>query len=135
MIKYVYKNGKRYVNRQGRLIELGPDETKATVKKGAPFSIEWAKFPRRWEIALRKSKRVSTYQLALVILFEASNLEIKGRGGEKITLSSAVTGMPRNTRANAIKELVEFNLIEVEQNGKEAPRVYLKHGGKKRPRP
>jgi hypothetical protein len=78
------------------------------------------KLPWRWAKALRQSKRVSTYQLAHAILFEAFKRE---QVGGEIVLSAAMTGMPRNTRKRAIRELIKLKLIKVEQNGNGAFRI------------
>ena len=117
-----------YVWRDGRRIET-VSSCKVPKKKSMPFEIKWAKFPKRWEVALRQTKKVSTYQLALAILFQASkNRANKYERDEKIiTLSLAVTGMSRNNRMRAARELVKFGLIEVEQRGREAMRVSPKH--------
>ena len=128
----IVKDGKHYQVRQGKLIEyetLNPTESK---KANPSFEAHWAKFPKYWKTALRRTKRVSTFNLALAILFEAAKLELTGKRGEKITLSSAMTGgMPRNCRLRAIRELVKLDLITVEQYGKEAPRALPKHIPKK----
>ena len=117
-----------HIIRQGIRIEVDAIEID-TIELGAriskqhkPFKAQWVKFPLRWAEALRRSKSVSTYQLALVILFEA--FKRKHTGGE-IILSSTVVGMPRCTKMRATKELVEFGLIETKQNGKQASRVSI----------
>jgi hypothetical protein len=101
--------------------------TRPAKKKSAAFSLEWAKFPKKWEVALRQTTNASTYRLALAVLFEAAELEIKGRKGEKITLSSALTGMTRNARLRATQELTKLGLLETELNGNKAPRVLPQH--------
>lgn len=121
--KYVYRHGKR--------IEVEELDTGTPTKRltkagggGGKFVPDFAKFPRRWAEALRRSKSAATYQLALAILFEA--FKQKKREGE-IVLSSAVTGMPRETRRRATGELVKFGLIEVGRDGHSAPRVTKMH--------
>jgi hypothetical protein len=108
--------------RHGRRIEVEIHEPVVTPKKRRkPFKAQWVKLPRQWAEALRRSKRVGTYQLALAILFEA--FKRKRYGGE-IVLSSAVTRMPRNTKMRAAKELTELGLIKTEQKGNESIRVF-----------
>ena len=127
----IVRDGKHYQVRRGKLIEyetLNPTKSK---KRRPSFEAHWAKFPKYWKTALRWTTRVSTFNLALAILFEAAKLELMGKRGEKITLSSAMTGMPRNCRRRAIKELVKLDLITVEQHGKEAPKALPKHIPKK----
>ncbi len=45
------------------------------------------------------------------------------RGGDIVLSSTVVAGMPRTTRWRAAKELAQLGLIEIEQNGRQAPRV------------
>jgi hypothetical protein len=84
------------------------------------FEAQWARLPMSWLIALRKTKHASTKQLAMEILF--AEFRRKYTNGE-VVLSAATTGLPRATRAVAIRELVQLGLIEVEQHGREATRV------------
>ena len=110
-----------YVMRHGRRIEIETIETgTSSPKKRKPFKAQWVKFPLRWVESLQRSKSVSTYQLALAILFEA----FKHNGGE-IILSSTVTRMPRSTKMRAVRELVELGLIEIKQRGNQAVRVSI----------
>jgi Fic family protein len=92
----------------------------APKKKRKPFKAEWVKLPMRWAKALRRSKRVSTYQLAVAILFEAFK---RNHVGGEIVLSSTMTGMSRETKRRAANELVELGLIKLKQDGKAALRV------------
>jgi hypothetical protein len=111
----------RYVMRQGRRIEVETlDIGIATKSKRKPFKAQWVKLPVQWAKALRRSKSASTYQLAHAILFEAFKRE--HTGGE-IVLSSVATGMPRNTKSRAARELVELGLIKIKQKGKESLKV------------
>ena len=114
----------RFVTRNGKRIAIGIVPSKVTPKKKRPkFVTEWVGFPARWAKALQQSKSVATYQLAVTILFEAyKNKWVQGE--ETVTLSSAVTKMPRNTRRRAIAELVKLELIKVTQNGHQAPKAF-----------
>jgi hypothetical protein len=110
-----------YVMRHGKRIEVEILDTGVTPKKRRkPFKAQWVKLPRQWVEALRRSKSVGTYQLALAILFEA--FKRKRYGGE-IVLSSRVTGMTRYAKCRAAKELVELGLIKTEQKGNGSMRV------------
>ena len=87
------------------------------------FEVEWVQFPMHWAKALRQSASAgATYQLAIVILAEAFRQQQSGQERE-IVLSSDVTGMPRNTKAKAIRELVRLKLIQVTQSGRQSVRV------------
>ena len=112
-----------YVIRQGRRIEVETVETGISPKKiHKPFKARWVKFPLRWVEMLEPSKSVSTYQLALAILFEG--FKRKHDGGE-IALSSMVARMPRCTKMRAAKELAGLGLIKIRQNGRQALRVSI----------
>lgn len=109
----------RYVMRGDRKIEvvdvnIEEFKSKKTRKR---FKVEWVQFPQRWIEVLRQSKRVSTYQLALVVL--AEDFKHKHIWGE-VVLSSATTQMPRSTRTEAVKELVRLGLIQARQEGNHA---------------
>jgi hypothetical protein len=125
-MRYVTKNGKRYVNRQGKLIEIVTDELGAGSKKTPrkAFKTEWAKFPQQWADALRQAKSTATtYELAISILFEAFRCKHLGK---EIVLSSETTGMPRNTRRKATRKLVKLGLIKLHrQSGNQAYRVSI----------
>jgi hypothetical protein len=90
-------------------------------KKSKPrFKVRWVKWPVRWAEALRQSKSVNTYRLALTILIEAFKRE---QIGGPIVLSEEVVKIPSSTRARAIAELVRLGLIKVERCGKQTVRV------------
>lgn len=111
----------KYVTRHGRRIAVETLDTGAILKtKRKPFKAQWVKLPLHWAEALRRSKRVSTYQLAHVILFEA--FKRKHVGGE-VVLSRTVTGMPRCTKVRAANELVELGLIKIIRDGNHALKV------------
>jgi hypothetical protein len=87
------------------------------------FKTKWVKLDQRWAKALRRPpKSVSAYELAHVILFEA--FKCKYTGGD-IVLSSAVTGMPRETKIPAANRLAELGLIKIVKDGKHALRVTI----------
>jgi hypothetical protein len=89
-------------------------------RKRRRFEPQWVKLSTRWIKALRRSRNASTYQLACAILVEAFRRE---QDGGEIVLSAKVTGMPRNSRRRAIKELVKLRLIKIRQTGHKASRV------------
>jgi hypothetical protein len=93
-------------------------------KKRETFEADWVKFPQQWAKALQRAKSAgATYELAISILFKA--FECESTGGE-IVLSSKMTGMPKNTRIKAAKELARLGLIKLHRRGGgQAPRVLL----------
>jgi hypothetical protein len=98
-----------------------PKQTRAVKRRRKPsFKVRWVKLHLRWVEALRRSRSVSTYQLAHTILFEAFKRE---QVGGEIVLSMEVTKMPSSTRMRATKELVRLGLIKVSRHGKQAVRV------------
>jgi hypothetical protein len=97
-----------------------PPKSRFTAKRKRRFKTRWVKLHLRWAEALRKSKSVSTYQLAHTILFEAFKRE---QVGGEMVLSMQVTNMPSSTRERATKELIKLGLIKVRRNGKQAIRV------------
>jgi hypothetical protein len=62
----------RYITRDGRRIAVETLDTGIIPKtKRKPFKAQFVMLPLHWAETLRRSKSVSTYQLAHVILFEA----------------------------------------------------------------
>jgi hypothetical protein len=93
---------------------------KATPKRSTAFRPKFVQLPVGWVKALRQTRMVSAYQLAVVILMERFKQQYQG--GE-IVLSSVVTGMGYSTRSRAAAELVRLRLIRIEQTGCQAVRV------------
>jgi hypothetical protein len=110
----------KHVMRHGKRIAVGTADTE--VKPRRMFKAWFVKVPHQWVVALRRSRSASTYALALAILAQAHRQKSYGRGND-MALSKAVTGLPRNTKVRAAKELAELGLIVIEQNGNQAVRV------------
>jgi hypothetical protein len=72
------------------------------------------KLPRHWISGLARSNSVAVYRLANIILVEAFK---RNHVGGQIVLSTKVTKMPRCTKTQAARELVELGLIRIEQKG------------------
>jgi hypothetical protein len=89
-------------------------------KKQKPFKIDFVKLPDYWIRQLEQTERCATYKLAHRILREAYKQQFTG---DEIVLSAAVTGLPGTTRRAASRELIALKLIEIQQNGRRAPRV------------
>ena len=113
MNPHVIRNGQRI-----EVVEL--DTGLAQKKRREPFKAQWVKLPREWIEVLRQSKSASTKQLAMEILLEAFKRE---QVGGEIVLSSTTTGMNREAKRAAAKELVKLGLIRIERNGSQATRV------------
>jgi hypothetical protein len=108
-----------HVIRDGKRIEVGTLEPKKAPKRRKPFEVQWVKTPTEWIRRLR-GQSGGAYQLALYVL--KRDFERKHKGGE-IILSTAATGLPRQTRTRAVKILVDLGLIGVEQHGSQAVKV------------
>jgi hypothetical protein len=85
-----------------------------------PFKVEFVRVPIHWVKQLTQAHCLATYKLALHILGEAFRQQYFG--GE-IILSTDATGLPREARRRAIRELVGLKLIQVQQDGNQAVRV------------
>jgi hypothetical protein len=81
--------------------------------------------PRAWELRLLQAKRVSTYRLAIELLY----LHWYGKG-EPITVSSKVAKAAKlsvRSKSRAIAELELLDLIETDRSLRKSPRVTLRH--------
>ena len=81
--------------------------------------------PREWELRLLDAKRISTYRLAIELLY----LHWSGKG-KPVTVSSKVAqGVRLSIRSkwNALSELERLGLIKVERKSRRSPCVVLFH--------
>jgi hypothetical protein len=81
--------------------------------------------PREWELRLLEAKRISTYRLAIELLY----LHWYGKG-KPITVSSKVARAVKisaTSKWEALKELERSGLIVVDRKARKAPRVVLLH--------
>jgi hypothetical protein len=85
--------------------------------------------PWQWVERLRGAKRISTYRLALVLLYE------HWRTGARPTALSNVfalaEGLPARSKWRALAELESLGLIHVKRQRRHAPRVVLRHLARK----
>ena len=81
--------------------------------------------PRAWELRLLEASRISTYRLAHELLY----LHWYGKGAPIIVSGKVarVAKLSGRSKGNAIDELAELGLIEVERKPRRAPRVVLLH--------
>jgi len=78
--------------------------------------------PRAWELRLLKARRIVSYHLACELLY------LHWLKGDPIAVSSAMgraLGLSSRSRWNALAELEQLGLIEVERTGLQAPSVTL----------
>jgi hypothetical protein len=77
--------------------------------------------PRIWMLQLRSAKKVTTYRLALLLLYEHWR-----NGGQPVRVTNALAaefGVLRRSKHSALEELKQLNLIEVERGPRTAPLV------------
>jgi hypothetical protein len=98
-------------------------QARKTKRKG------WQRFctvvPREWELRLLEATRVSTYRLAIELLY----LHWYGKG-KPVTVSSRVAKAAKlsvRSKWNALGELERLGLIEVERDPRKSPRVTILH--------
>jgi hypothetical protein len=81
--------------------------------------------PREWELRLLKAKRISTYRLAIELLY------LHWYGKDKpVTVSSKVAGLVKisaRSKWEALAELERLGLIEVDRRLRKSPLVTLLH--------
>jgi hypothetical protein len=85
----------------------------------------YVRVPWQWAERLQEAKRVSTYRLALVLVYEHWRT-----GGQPIVLSnifSAAERVPIRSKSRAIAELESLGLIQVQRHKSRAPKVVLQH--------
>ena len=81
--------------------------------------------PWQWVERLRGAKRISTYRLALVLLYEHWR-----SGGRPIALSNVgmqPEGLTPRSKWNALSELRTLDLITVKAQSGKSPRIALRH--------
>ena len=96
---------------------------------GQPGKLGWqrrfTRLPREWELRLLMAKRISTYRLAIELLY----LYWKGNG-KPIIVSSKVAGAVKicaRSKWQALAELERLGLIEVGRRPRRSPRAILLH--------
>jgi hypothetical protein len=109
-----------YVYRHGERIVVDAINTATPIKRRKPFEVHFVKLSDYWIEQLQRSNNPGTFKLAHRILKEAFKSQyING----EIVLSTKTTRLSRKVRCKAVRELVKFGLIEIEQNGNQATRV------------
>ena len=81
--------------------------------------------PREWELHLLKAKRISTYRLAIELLYLHWY-----NNGKPVTVSSKVAQAAKisvRSKWEALAELERLGLIEVDRRPRKSPRVVLLH--------
>lgn len=101
------------------------DLQRKPMPKPSRWRRQYVQFPWEWVERLQAAKRISTYRLALVLVYESWRL-----GGRPITLSNVAAlaeGLSPRSKWRALAELEQLGLIKVERRRRHAPRVSLRH--------
>jgi hypothetical protein len=83
----------------------------------------FTKFPHSWEARLLQAKRISSYRVALHVLY----LHWRA-GGRPIPLSNialADKGVSRQSKWNALVELAHLGLIKIEKRRRKSPVIVV----------
>lgn len=75
---------------------------------------QFAIVPRIWMLQLRSAKKVTTYRLALLLLYEHWR-----NGGQPVRVTNVLAakfGVPRRSKYSALQELERLNLIVMEKS-------------------
>ena len=100
----------------------------ATAKRTKQRSRDpFTKFPHSWEAQLLKTKRISTYRVALHLLYMHWRA-----GGHPIPLSNVSLsgkGVSRRSKWNALAELARLGLIRIEKSSRKSPLIRIVRGG------
>jgi hypothetical protein len=91
-----------------------------------PWRRQFIMVPWQWQERLEPARRAVTYRLALWLLYEHWR-----RGGGPVVLSNEglkrAKLLSRQSKWNALAELVRLGLVEVETHSGRSPRVTLCH--------
>ena len=85
----------------------------------------YTRVPREWELRLLEAKRISTYHLAIELLYLHWY-----NNGKPVTVSSKVALAAKisvRSKWEALAELERLGLIEVDRRPRKSPRVVLHH--------
>jgi hypothetical protein len=96
-----------------------------TFKPRSKWRREFVRVPWEWVERLQMAKRISSWRLAVLLLYEHWRT-----GGRDIALSNVLArdiGLSCRSKSRALNELENLDLIEVRRRRRTAPRVTLKH--------
>jgi hypothetical protein len=85
----------------------------------------YVQFPWSWIDRLQSAQRVSTYRLALLLVYESWRT-----GRSAVVLSNVFAeaeGLSRRSKWNALAELESLGLVQVERHRRRSPRLTLLH--------
>jgi hypothetical protein len=100
-------------------------QARASKSKGREWQRHYTLVPRERELRLLGAKRISTYRLAIELLYLHWY-----NNGKPVTVSSKVAQAARisvRSKWEALAELERLGLIEVDRRPRKSPRVVLHH--------
>ena len=100
-------------------------EQQACKSKRKGWQRNYTRVPREWELRLLGAKRISTYRLAIELLYLHWY-----NNGKPVTVSSKVAQVVRisaRSKWDALAELERLDLIQVDRRPRKSPRVVLLH--------
>jgi hypothetical protein len=108
-------------------LRVGPADPRWQPKpgKGKKWQRQFVQFPWAWIDRLQATNRVSTYRLALLLVYEHWRT-----GGRQIELTNAqamAEGVSQRTKWNVLAELESLGLVRVERRPRKSPRLRLLH--------
>jgi hypothetical protein len=108
-------------------LRLAPEIAAACAKqvKQAPRRSRepFTKFPHSWEARLLRAKRVSTYRVALHVLY--LHWRSEGRPIPLSNVALADKGVSRQSKWRALMELVHLGLIKIEKRRRKSPVIVV----------
>jgi hypothetical protein len=102
-------------------------QQRAKAKRSKGWHRFYVRVPWAWVERLRGTQRASTYQLALLVLYEDWKA-----GGQPVVLSNILAeaeGLSRRAKWRALAELEKRGLVTVERRPRQSPRLSLMHIG------
>jgi hypothetical protein len=122
-----------------RDLSIDPDQIEQVLEEraGKPRRGRWQRrgsfMPREWELRLKQARaRPATIWLAHELLYQKWRVQqnLYGSRDRPIEVSSEVmkgAGLSARSRSNALHELEQLGLIEVDRAPPRAPRATLRH--------
>ena len=105
-------------------LRVGVQSATSKPRKPKSWRRHYVRVPWAWVEQLQSVRRVSTYRLAFVLLYESWRT-----GGKPIVLSNIsvkAEGLLPRSKWNALAELAELGLIVIEKKSGRSPRVIVR---------
>jgi hypothetical protein len=106
-------------------LRIDPEQARQVGKRRKNWRREFVRVPWPWVERLQAARRVNTYRLALLLLYEHWRT-----GGQPVPLTNVGLvgeGVSRRSKWRALAELELVGLIEVKRHRRRAPRATLRH--------